>query len=231
MLDFMLLAEQCAPTVDPQTMAAIVQVESAFNPYAIGIVGGVLQRQPQAKDEAIETAKSLETNGWNFSLGIAQINKSNLPKYGLTYEKAFDPCENMRVSSLILKECYTKALPYVNGDEQRALQSAFSCYYSGNFDRGFQPDAIGKPSYVEKILAQADVVAKAISIVPSINRNEEIKPLKVRTSTKDRSVPAVRVQPESPVDNTPVLLERIDTPVTNEKVKPATKAASSSIIF
>ena len=38
MLDFMVLAQQCAPTVAPQTMAAVVQVESSFNPYAIGVV-------------------------------------------------------------------------------------------------------------------------------------------------------------------------------------------------
>ncbi|HBN8308897.1 TPA: transglycosylase SLT domain-containing protein [Pseudomonas aeruginosa] len=49
MLDFMALAQQCAPTVAPQTMAAVVQVESSFNPYAIGVVGGRLQRQPNTK--------------------------------------------------------------------------------------------------------------------------------------------------------------------------------------
>ncbi|MGP5829257.1 transglycosylase SLT domain-containing protein [Pseudomonas aeruginosa] len=49
MLDFMVLAQQCAPTVAPQTMAAVVQVESSFNPYAIGVVGGRLQRQPKSQ--------------------------------------------------------------------------------------------------------------------------------------------------------------------------------------
>lgn len=50
MLDFMVLAQQCAPTVAPQTMAAVVQVESSFNPYAIGVVGGRLQRQPKSQE-------------------------------------------------------------------------------------------------------------------------------------------------------------------------------------
>ncbi|KFA29347.1 lytic transglycosylase, partial [Xanthomonas vasicola pv. vasculorum NCPPB 1326] len=40
LLEFMDLAQQCAPTVAPQTMAALVQVESGFNPYAIGVGGG-----------------------------------------------------------------------------------------------------------------------------------------------------------------------------------------------
>lgn len=247
MLDFLLLAEQCAPTVAPQTMAAIVQVESTFNPYAIGVVGGVLQRQPQAKNEAVETAKALEADGWNFSLGIAQVNRHNLPKYGLSYEEAFDPCENMRVGSLILEDCYTRALPRVDGDEQRALQSAFSCYYSGNFTRGFQPDVSGKPSYVEKVLAQADVEPKAIPIVPSISSREATKPQRVRAATAASPTPAARTPSGPPVDHAPVLLQRVDAPatatvvthergqvdapVTNEGAKPAAQAASSSIVF
>ncbi len=91
MVPFLVLAQQCAPTVAPQTMAAIVQVESGFNPYAIGVVGGRLVRQPVSLDEAITTAQSLEAKGWNFSLGIAQVNRYNLPKYGSTYAQAFDP--------------------------------------------------------------------------------------------------------------------------------------------
>lgn len=132
MLDFMVLAQQCAPTVAPQTMAAVVQVESSFNPYAIGVVGGRLQRQPKSQAEAVATAKALEAAGWNFSVGVAQVNRYNLPKYSLTYEEAFEPCANVRVGSKILEDCYTRALPRTEGDRQRALHSAFSCYYSGD---------------------------------------------------------------------------------------------------
>ncbi|WP_237715462.1 lytic transglycosylase domain-containing protein [Xanthomonas phaseoli] len=109
LLEFMDLAQQCAPTVAPQTMAALVQVESGFNPYAIGVVDGRLARQPVNLEEAVATAQQLEAGGWNFSLGIAQVNRHNLPKYKLTYAQAFDACANLRAGSKILQDCYARA--------------------------------------------------------------------------------------------------------------------------
>ena len=43
---FFALVAVCAPLVHPQTAHALVSVESAFNPHAIGVVAGALQRQP-----------------------------------------------------------------------------------------------------------------------------------------------------------------------------------------
>ena len=55
---------------------ALVSVESAFNPWAIGVVGGAL-RQPRTRAEALATAKALQDAGWNFSVGLGQINVGN----------------------------------------------------------------------------------------------------------------------------------------------------------
>lgn len=41
-------------------MQHVVRVESSGNPYAIGIVGARLQRQPKNLTEAVATAKMLE---------------------------------------------------------------------------------------------------------------------------------------------------------------------------
>ena len=79
-MDFIALAEQCAPSVHPQTMAAVARVESGFNPFAIGVVGGRLVRQPVNKAEAVATAKSLEQNRFKISMGLGQVNRYNLPK-------------------------------------------------------------------------------------------------------------------------------------------------------
>src|SRR5271163_2302233 len=76
-LDFVALAQQCAPQVSPVTMAAIVRTESGFNPYAIGVANGRLVRQPASLDEAVSTARALAAGGWNFSAGLAQVNHAN----------------------------------------------------------------------------------------------------------------------------------------------------------
>ena len=85
------LAANCAPLVHEHTVHALVAVESSFNPHAIGVVGGVLQRQPRTPGEARATANSLQRDGWNFSVGLAQINRHNFQRLGLTLDSAFDP--------------------------------------------------------------------------------------------------------------------------------------------
>jgi len=150
-MDFNALATSCAPTVHPHTLAKIVRVESTFNPFAIGVVGGRLARQPVNLAEAVATARALERGGWNFSVGIAQVNRYNLATYGLDYVKAFDPCQSLAAGARILQNCYTRALVQYR-EEQAALRAALSCYYSGNFVRGFVPDFRGT-SYVQRVLA------------------------------------------------------------------------------
>lgn len=140
------VAKTCAASVHTDTMQALVRVESNFNPYAIGVVNDAV-KQPRTLDEAIDTAKSLLDDGKNFSLGLAQINIHNLEKYGLTFESVFNPCDNLKAASAILSDCYSRA----DGNEQEALQKAFSCYYSGNFKTGFTEDLKGLPSYVDRI--------------------------------------------------------------------------------
>lgn len=144
----------CAPLVHPATAHAIVQVESSFNPFAIGVVGSALERQPRNRAEALATAKQLDAQGWNYSVGPAQINRRNWDRLGLNVETAFDPCENLRAMQSILARCYERAQG-AGLSPQRTLRKALSCYYSGNFTRGFTPDVQGQPSYVAKVVAAA----------------------------------------------------------------------------
>lgn len=152
MMDFLALAQQCAPGVDAHTMLAVSRVESSLNPYAIGVVHGRLARQPRSLAEAVATARALARDGWNFSLGAAQVNRFNLPKYRLDYASAFDPCANLRAGAAILKDCHERALRRTP-DGRNAWNMAFSCYYTGNFRSGFRADFKGQPSYVDKVLA------------------------------------------------------------------------------
>lgn len=150
------LALACAPQVHADTARALVSVESAFNPWAIGVVGGALVRQPQNRTEAIATAKALRAAGWNFSVGLSQINVGNFERLGLTVESAFEPCTNLAAMQTVLAECFDRA----SGTEpkavdQVALRRALSCYYSGNFATGF------RHGYVRKVVVAARAVVTA----------------------------------------------------------------------
>jgi type IV secretion system protein VirB1 len=134
-------------------MHHVVRVESSHNPYAIGVVGGHLVRQPKNLPEALATVRMLESRGFNFSLGVAQVNRYNLGKYGLnSYEKAFEVCPNLQAGSRILAECYGRS----GGDWGKS----FSCYYSGNFVTGY------RHGYVQKIYASMRQTAPGSASAP-----------------------------------------------------------------
>ncbi|MCM3565601.1 lytic transglycosylase domain-containing protein [Hydrogenophaga intermedia] len=148
---FAALALACAPQVHLTTAQALVSVESAFNPWAIGVVGGSLQRQPRQRTEALATAQALQAAGRNFSVGLGQINLGNFQRLGLSLESAFEPCTNLAAMQAVLSACFERARrksPRKAGD-QAALRAAFSCYYSGNFTTGF------RHGYVRKVVAAA----------------------------------------------------------------------------
>ncbi|TDN67177.1 lytic transglycosylase domain-containing protein [Paraburkholderia sp. BL10I2N1] len=157
--DFLTLAQQCAPQVAPATLAAIVRVESEFNPYAIGVVHGRLMRQPANEAEAIATARTLEASGRNYSVGLAQVNHANWTRYGLTPQNAFDPCRNLAVGASILQRCFAQAHA-AQPDVQQALRAGLSCYASGNFATGY------RTGYVQRVVA--GVTARATPSVAAI---------------------------------------------------------------
>lgn len=159
----------CADLAVPaDVMHHVVTVESSYNPYAIGVVGGRLQRQPRSLAEALATVRMLERRGYNFSVGLAQVNRHNLDRQGLTsYERAFDRCANLQAGSRILAECQRRANDW---------GKAFSCYYSGNFTTGF------RHGYVQKVYASmragsapaAPAIALASPASPSITRRASV---------------------------------------------------------
>ena len=146
-LNFNDLALACAPAVHASTAHALVATESGFNPHAIGVVGGQLDRQPRTRAEALATAEHLKAKGWNFSVGLAQINQKNFERLGLTTASAFDPCENLRAMQRVLTDCLSRDGPGTT--PQTAVRQALSCYYSGNAVTGF------KHGYVQKVVSAA----------------------------------------------------------------------------
>ncbi len=181
---FLALTQQCAPAVAPATMAAVVRIESNFNPYAIGVVHGRLQRQPTNLNEAVLTARALQAAGWSFSVGLAQLNRANWSQLGLTLETVFDPCRNLAAGATILQGCFERA-SRARANAQDALLAGLSCYTSGNFSAGF------RTGYVQRVVAQ---LARADPIVSPIDAHDQaISVIPVTPVT-----PGITATPESP---------------------------------
>ena len=159
---FIAVALACAPQVEVATAQALVRVESAFNPWAIGVVGGQLERQPRSRAEALSTAKALNAEGWNFSVGLGQINVRNFGRLGLTVETALSPCANLAAMQAVLQDCYRRARapPSARPVDQVALRRALSCYYSGDFATGY------RHGYVHKVVAAAADADPARPLIP-----------------------------------------------------------------
>lgn len=148
MIDFDAVAMSCAPHVAPSTLRAMATVESSMNPFAIGIVGGRLKRQPRNILEGISTVQALREKNVKFSAGLIQIYVNNWAAYNLDHETVFDPCANMRAAAGILSNCYERA-SVRDANPQIALRKAISCYYSNNFVTGF------RHGYVQKVVTTA----------------------------------------------------------------------------
>lgn len=165
---FLALAIQCAPNVHTDTLQALVRTESGFNPYAIGVVGPPLAKQPMSLNEALDAIAALNKAGLKYSLGLGQIyigNLSNEPDIS----SVFEPCKNLRLTESILTTCYQRALTE-GDDQQEALKKAFSCYYSNNFTRGFKKEKDGN-SYVDRVINNADKNTVNKITVPAILKN------------------------------------------------------------
>jgi len=199
----------CGPLAVPnEVMEHVVRVESSFNPFAIGVVGGRLQRQPQSIAEAEATARALESDGRNYSVGLAQVNRINFKRFDLDEpRKAFDVCRNLRAGASILAECFERS----DGE----WGPAFSCYYSGNETTGYEH------GYVQKIFAsiqsstvgssEAPVVQVPTEAIAVINaQHASARPMVSVTKIRSSGEPqrAETVERSMPLDSAAQPLER-----------------------
>jgi type IV secretion system protein VirB1 len=165
------LALQCAPTVAPETLLSVVQVESSFNPLAIGVNGAprtkVAATSPR---DAVVQARGLMAAGRNIDLGLAQINSRNLAWLGLTVEDAFDPCRNLAAAARVLQVGYG---PSAEIGEQPALLRALSRYNTGGDTAGF------RNGYIAKVTAAATRIVPVIrgaAVAPTLIQTAEAPP-------------------------------------------------------
>lgn len=154
------LASQCAPTVAPETVLAIIQTESSGEPFALNVNGG---RQPARQNNAADaaaTARRYVAAGYSVDLGLGQINSHNMRWLGLTWDTVFDPCTNVAALARVLTTNYNAVS--AGRDPQTALRVALSMYNTGSQTRGF------RNGYVAKVERNAGVFQSAVASAPLI---------------------------------------------------------------
>lgn len=165
---FELPMAQCPGLAEAETMSRIVRVESSGNPYAIGVVGGRLQRQPVNIDEAVLTAGQLEKAGFNYSIGLSQVNRIHFKRFGWSddLKHGFDVCKNLHAGADVYTRCKQGAAKSLRTDDPTAVvRAALSCYYSGNYVAG------EKLGYVDKVLSGGGPRAKPFAAVAPASRS------------------------------------------------------------
>ncbi|APS29606.1 lytic transglycosylase domain-containing protein [Pectobacterium brasiliense] len=192
---FLAAVMQCAATIPPSTAFDVAKVESSFNPYAVAEIvpkeerapgsAGVISHQPTSKQTAANIIKRIAAKGRRYSVGLMQITSTNFRHYGVTAHDLLDPCTNLSVFERILTDCYQRG---------GTLKRALSCYYSGNFNTGQQPEsAFNQTSYIQRIGY----------VIPSTR--EDLKRSTTSQSTSELHYPATVLRGELTDKTTPVL--------------------------
>jgi len=146
----------CAPAAAPDTVAAIVAVESDGWPYAINDNTARRSYRPSTREEALHVAAAALRAGHSVDVGIAQVNSVNFRAFHVDAATMLEPCASLRVGSAILANAYRAAAArYPNRPE--ALWHAIMAYNSGSIYAGER--------YVRSVVAAASLSAP---VVPSI---------------------------------------------------------------
>ena len=154
------LASQCAPSVAPETVLAIIQTESSGEQFALNVNGG---RQPARQANAADaatTARRYVAAGYSVDLGLGQINSRNMRWLGLTWDTVFDPCTNVAALARVLTTNYNAVK--AGRDPQTALRVALSMYNTGSQTRGF------RNGYVANVERNGGVAQSVASGAPLI---------------------------------------------------------------
>ena len=100
-----------ASGVHPAIFEAIVKVESGRHPYAFGWYDGSRRwksYKARTYADAVAHLRTLEQQRVRFDVGLAQVNSRNLKalsqRTGLSSLHALEPCANLHLASVILRE-------------------------------------------------------------------------------------------------------------------------------
>lgn len=186
---FVDLAQHCAPQIAVETLAAVVSIESNFQPFAIRINSDhPLDNQPLTRSEAIETAAILIAEGHDVDLGLGGVNSGDLNRLGLSVTDIFDFCLNLKATATLLDGYYQVALRA--GATDADAQSTMLRSYYGRSDAS-AGEIIG---YDSKVLAERDRLSGVLDKI-LLTEGQRAGP-----STSDEAASANTIREGSPVD-------------------------------
>jgi type IV secretion system protein VirB1 len=198
---------QCAASIHPSTALDVARVESGFNPYAIAEIipkatrslgdNNVISHQPASRDKAELIIRRLMAQGRRYSVGLMQITSTNFHHYGVTASDLLDPCTNLLIFERILSDCYQRG---------GSLKRALSCYYSGNFRTGLQPEAaFSGTSYLQRM---GYVSASSRYAVPGTHADKSTMPTPLEAIPVDKPSPPRVLWPGTVVRGVPAKLRQ-----------------------
>ena len=154
------LAQTCAPAIAIETLAAVVSLESQFEPFDIRVRGSSsLHEQPKSKAEAVETAMVLMAEHKDVQLGLGGIGIAELRKFDLSIADAFDPCLNLKATATLLDGYYRLAVR-AGATLQQAERVMLQSYY------GRSDPSVGKMAqYDKQVQSEAKRLSKTLSAI------------------------------------------------------------------
>jgi type IV secretion system protein VirB1 len=155
---FMHMAAACAPTVAPETLAAIARTESGLNPYAIFDNDTRRGFRPSTLEEAQAIAAPLVAAGHSVDVGLMQVNSHNFSRLGLSVAQALDPCRSLAAGARLLVDAYHGGTS--DAEQQQAVRVALSRYNTGDARSGFAN------GYVQKVEASTRYTVPALTVTP-----------------------------------------------------------------
>jgi len=184
------LLQRCAPDTDVRTLAAIVDVESGGDSWAIRDPIANQAVHPRSYAEAVVTADRLLAKGVQVSVGLSQVL---LPRPGLDAATLLgSPCADLRAGSRILASAYAGqirlvAAPRTEIGQQLALRRALSVYNSGS--------ATGAPEYTARVLAAlTSPLVESVTGIADVGQIETHQVVTVRSMVTTKPA-AIRVTP------------------------------------
>lgn len=136
--------------------------QSFADPLIIGVNADPSRGLPAASiqsmtsQEAAARAHVLLGQGRRIDLGLMQISDRQLARHGLTVERAFDACQNMRAGA-----------EHYRADVQTAFRLGHQIYNTGGTERG-AAYAAGVEQVLARVRNPAIQIAGTVSIPPAI---------------------------------------------------------------